>query len=364
MCRGITISWDELCLALGACFRFSFRNRLTSIGFFNLLVMDLVRKRYLLHQVRPTLYEILSTWHSCRFDAVDLKDKLFAPLNIVQEGYGHNGIAVDYSKTMEESYLRAASALGVLSLSLAKGPSLTLPTTSWVPDWNATRDHLLLSQSDTRFTGSPEIQPDVFTDLPRRALQCRGIVADRIKKTCSWLPPRRPCDHYILGGNSTLFDEWFEFAKGHARRSKRSPYDETKLLFQFAETIQARGANTIWETEWDESSISNRMRNFLEFLNEEEEDAAVTLETRLFYAACFPSHGHRFGITERGYYCLLPQEAKPADLVCIIYGNNVPILLRQHTSHYQNLGECYVNGLMHYDATVLGDCQEFMFIIM
>lgn len=325
--------------------------------------MDLVRKRTLLHQVRPTLYEVLSTWHSCRLQAVNPRDKLFAPLSIIQEGRSQHGINIDYSIELEENYSQAASALGVLGLALAKGPSLTLHTASWVPDWRATRDHFLLSQSDNQFTGSPGIPPDVFGDLPSHTLHCRGIVADRIKKISSCLPSRRPCDHYIAGGaNSIVFDEWFEFAKDHARRSRRSPFDETKLLFQFAETIQARGANTIWEPEWDESNIISRMRDFLEFLDEE--DADETLEIRLFYAACFPAHGQRFGITERGYYCLLPQEAKRADLVCIVYGNNVPILLRRHVGHYQNLGECYVNGLMHYDASILGDCEEIMFNIM
>ncbi|KAI1112417.1 heterokaryon incompatibility protein-domain-containing protein [Nemania sp. NC0429] len=360
ICRSITISGDELCLALGACFRFSFSNRLTSIGFFNLLVVDSVKKRCLLHQVRPTLHEILSAWHSCRFNATDERDKLFALLNIVYEGHSQNDVKIDYSKTKEEIYLQAAAALGVKSLYFAKGPR-TLNEASWVPDWNTTRDHFLLSQSGTQFAASPATLPDVVTNPSSHILHCRGIVADRIKKTSSCLPPRRPCDHYIASGaNSIVFDEWFEFVKDHARRS-RGPYDETKLLFRFAETIQARGANTIWETEWDEFDTSNRMRGFLEFLDEE--DAVETLEIRLFYAACFPSHGQRFGITERGYYCLLPQEAKTDDLVCIVYGNNVPILLRRHVGYYQNLGECYVNGLMHYDPLVVGDCQEVMFNI-
>ncbi|KAI0145096.1 hypothetical protein GGR57DRAFT_321038 [Xylariaceae sp. FL1272] len=365
-CGNVTISWDELCVALQACFRYSFRNRLSSPGFQNVLVMNLVRRIYREHQTRPTLYEALSAWHGCNFWVSDEESHVSAVLDICgteirpNATFEHNANERFYSLS-----LRVAHTLGVLSLSVAKGPSLTTfpnNSTSWVPNWDSTRKHYLLTQSDNKFSASPRTDCVVLGSTDSERLHCRGVVADTVKATATYLPPRRPCDHYIANGvNTTIFAEWFEFAEIHARQSRRVPYSETQLLFQFAETIQARGAETIWQIDWDECNITNQMRRFLEFCEDETEE---TMAIRLFYAACFPSHGNIFGVTERGYYCLLPPEAQQGDSVCIIYGNNVPIILRRRLSgDYENLGESYVNGLMQYKESQLRDCPEVDFII-
>ncbi|GAB7353005.1 hypothetical protein MBLNU459_g3566t1 [Dothideomycetes sp. NU459] len=54
-------------------------------------------------------------------------------------------------------------------------------------------------------------------------------------------------------------------------------------------------------------------------------------------------------------FCLVPEGVHPGDLVCILYGCNVPVILREATRDnrvvYQLIGECYVHGAMDGEAT-------------
>lgn len=59
----------------------------------------------------------------------------------------------------------------------------------------------------------------------------------------------------------------------------------------------------------------------------------------------------RFCTTARGRLGFVPTEAGPGDLICILYGGELPYLLRlQGSNSYSVLGECYVDGIMHGEA--------------
>ena len=179
-----------------------------------------------------------------------------------------------------------------------------------------------------------------------------------------YLPWRRPYDHYnVDDANIIIFDEWFDFAKVQSKRFRRTAVNEGEVLLHYADTIQARGCNSIWESSvpMEAEHLAERTRNFLHFLDDE--SAEATMDIRLFYAACFPSHGRRLGITKRGYLCLIPQGARQGDLVCIPHGNRVPLILREAGGHFRNIGEAYVNGLMRGEAAALEGCEELVFRI-
>jgi hypothetical protein len=182
-----------------------------------------------------------------------------------------------------------------------------------------------------------------------------------VLKVSSYLPPRRHFDHYnVDGANIIVFDEWFEFATHHTNRFRRKLLSEVEVLLQYADTIQARGCNSIWEsnTPRDANHLAKKTRDFIHFLRDEIEEA--TMDIRLFYAACFPSHDRRFGVTKRGYFCLVPQETRQGDLVCIPYGNMVPIIFRGQGRQFKNLGEAYINGLMSGEGEVLDGLKDMV----
>ncbi|OAK96176.1 hypothetical protein IQ06DRAFT_49537 [Phaeosphaeriaceae sp. SRC1lsM3a] len=171
-----------------------------------------------------------------------------------------------------------------------------------------------------------------------------GTVVDTIKSTSSYMPPRRLCDHYNVGGDNFLFfAEWSEFALG----SSSMTVSHEQTLLDFTDTVQARGCGHIWD--YLETDRERRLESIHEFINYlEDENAKETPSLQIFYAACYPSHDRRFAITKEGRFCLVPEDTKAGDLVILIDGNGVPYICRTRKdgSGLDEIGEAYVHGFM------------------
>lgn len=69
-------------------------------------------------------------------------------------------------------------------------------------------------------------------------------------------------------------------------------------------------------------------------------------------------HSHRYttrrklAITEKGYIVLAPPETERGDLVCVLYGGQMPFILRSgiRSEQYELIGETYVHGIMDGEA--------------
>jgi hypothetical protein len=60
--------------------------------------------------------------------------------------------------------------------------------------------------------------------------------------------------------------------------------------------------------------------------------------------------GRRVFVSESGHFGLVPDHAQVGDLVCILYGCDVPVILRKIKGHYELIGESYVHGIMKGEA--------------
>ena len=58
------------------------------------------------------------------------------------------------------------------------------------------------------------------------------------------------------------------------------------------------------------------------------------------------SRGRTYVTTERGYVGLAPENVRKGDMICVLYGGNVPYALRTVEGYFRFLGECYVHGIM------------------
>ena len=57
--------------------------------------------------------------------------------------------------------------------------------------------------------------------------------------------------------------------------------------------------------------------------------------------------GRKLFISESGHMGLCPESTEPADVICIIFGADVPFVLRPlQNGHFLIVGECYVDGFM------------------
>jgi hypothetical protein len=69
------------------------------------------------------------------------------------------------------------------------------------------------------------------------------------------------------------------------------------------------------------------------------------------------SLGRRLVITQKGYLGLAPEMSQKGDVICILFGSNVPVILRPvngagsgQNTHWAWVGECYVHGIMDGEA--------------
>jgi hypothetical protein len=65
-------------------------------------------------------------------------------------------------------------------------------------------------------------------------------------------------------------------------------------------------------------------------------------------------HQRKFAVSKKeGYFMLVPELAKPGDLICVFGGAQTPFLLRRvggnwmGDQRYELVGECYVHGIMY-----------------
>lgn len=337
----------------------------SATGLCTVVVSDYLRCRFR-HGGTLTLREMILAKQNCSLLSSDPRDHLYMLYSILRGKLPDYNVdhtyEVDYTKTLSEIYSKAAESLGPLSLSLISNSSQpTIDLASWIPDLSATRKRFLLDHPKSCFFASQwTLQPlNIFNDT--QTISYIGLQLDVIKATSSYLPPRRHCDHYnVTSGNTVVFDEWFEFVS-QVRRPRGAQFNNAEILIEFADTIQARGCGSIWEPikPYASDVLERQTLDFLRLINEEEMDA--TLEIRLFYAACFPAHDRRFGVTERGHFCLVPQDTKRGDVVCVLHGKKVPLIFRKVGKYYQNIGEAYVNGLMQWYMAVQAGIEETIF---
>lgn len=277
-------------------------------------------------------------------------------INALQSTFGtfaHTFEALNHNLNSDQAFHDASNALGLLTLSHAENHPESIPEKpSWVTNWNLPRRTFLLNHPRSYFHASRSrnlLSSTLHSLSSKDAVQFLGVECDSVKESSQFLPLRRHCDHYSLESyNSIIFDQWFEFAKKHRFRQREFQELDNRVLLEFAETIHGKGCNSIWETDGSDDDTVKATRSFLNYL--EDEDATATPSLRIFYAACFPAHGRRFGVTEEGRFCLVPKDTVRGDRICIPHGSRVPFVFRKKGEVYVNLGECYVHGRMNGEA--------------
>jgi hypothetical protein len=60
--------------------------------------------------------------------------------------------------------------------------------------------------------------------------------------------------------------------------------------------------------------------------------------------------GRKVFIVDNGYCGLVPDHTEEGDMICVLFGCDVPVVLRQKADHYIFIGKCYVRGLVYGEA--------------
>ena len=395
-CGPLEVSWDDVCFALEGCDLYKCPSVIKSDGLQMLLSTQTLRhvlSRGLPHQPR-FLAQLFVALDESVVQAAVAWEKIVGANSISQHLYGSHFVGrLDSDKGDNPNFALASvslnKALGrpfTLSLVESGGKRDPAAPPSWVPNWGKARDLLLLDSPDGYFCASAVAQQHEFVFLPSsttpQPFKFTGVIIDTVHLTAKdALGPRRCWEHYSPTGVDAcmIISYWWELAQestpGYdpwAGNENEGPVSaeahtlETNTLQKFAETIQARGCSWKFAAVMpfdDDKQYTALARQFLDFFDDVDGKMDESDEIRVFYAACYPSHGRKFGITSGGRFCLLPSNAKAQDIICIPYGSKVPVVLRKEveTPYYRNLGESYVHGLMHGQVKDVADLVEMSF---
>lgn len=332
-------------------------------------------------------------WSFRDHDATDPRDKVYSLLGVIEDSnvgfqteispsadigatIDLNKIIVDYRAPVEEVYasltraiINATHSLNVICA--CQGSSSF--RRSWVPDWSLPWQYFSLlidnvysscgetrSKTQYRASGS-KIGSILFSnDLSR--IRAEGILCCHVLYLVK--SPSAEANQGYFEQALHLYDE----LNPELRTLLSSVYtemeyeemDEGTDLTQLGWVLATVGGGLrpgeclarIWRyfcpkarEEWHHLINSYNHDFNMNAANWGEEDVAL-FDVRIAQIG----QGRSIFISETGYCGLLPEHAKEGDCLCVLFGCDVPVVLRKAGDFYTFIGECYIQGLMDGEA--------------
>lgn len=325
------------------------------------------------------LFDILLTTNAN--ECTDLRDKVFSMLGLAGDWLRKKGIQSDYSKsTSPEDVFKQFAVWDTKQnnklriLSCASGPSIKKPgpLSSWMPDWTniENTEPFVRYRDRTGFTASRHVKSRLwhsendgllhvdgqFVDIIQRVGQSTTFTkvtskfplteksVQKLEDTSKWL---LKC-YAIAAGTSGLmtpgaFDR-FSRTMICGLNGGGFPADQTLVLhFQKYFDFMKRAPEIFLEYIDDarHKGITALDHFYPEFQNHR--DIELSIQNW--------SSRRKFCRTKRRRVGFVPKAAQAGDVVCILYGGEVPYILRPiGDGCYSVVGECYIDGIMHGEA--------------
>jgi Heterokaryon incompatibility protein (HET) len=324
----------------------------------------------------------------------DPRDKVFALLGHPSaKRKSGNGTIVqaDYSKAAAKVYqelavelMRDHGNLYPLSAVVHLSADLTEEnaTASWVPQWDLQHylPYMLVRNRD-KFRAAALTNPTFLFPSNSDILQVEGFIFDTVLYqaeeilTTDHIPKRS-----IPGSKGNYIRVLYDMALGwqDSSNSKKTANDSKRILpltlaaegfdlsiyMELDPDQRARLLLADFAEYWIESCTTNNERaNGI--LNPAIDSLSINFEglpppSAYSYraAAVRALKQRRLFYSKKGYFGLGPAVMQPGDIVCVLFGAQVPFILRRKDSRYQLVGESYVHGIMHGEAIkMLEDCE-------
>lgn len=343
-------TWDQIVWTNSALLFTSVETELV----YNVRVFVFERLRLL--RKDPSQHQLLRLENLLRlsfpYDSTDPRDKVYSILGIVADGQVES-ILPDYSVPVQEVYKRIAvhvmnrdNNLEFLSFC---NPGRRLQIPSWVPDWSVikycqefTRPKIWMIASEYTYDASRKRTTRIQLSSNNQRLIVEGIEIDVILEASETRP--RGTDLYEEDNIARL---WAQFL---------FPDGVTKKIYKSGGTVlNAAGhivcADIKWHSPWtDRASFSRGGSSpfpFISLLAGNEASRGVfhcSRETHHF------TLGRKLIRTQGEYIGLCTEYVQPGDRVCILFGAQVPFILRPVREFWEVIGEAYVHGIMDGEA--------------
>lgn len=323
---------------------------------------------------RPSLLFVL---HSARAsEATDDRDRIYAVQHLANHGPDTRVILEsDYQIGMDELCLSLAKRyIEARGISLVSYAGRILQTgraiPSWVPDWSYRRNDRIMAFPQWAAGGFRKTRPTV------------GRRGDRI----------------VLLSQAANIDTVVALA-GVSQGLSQEQNDQPWLLHRTLEEISYRLITAEDSYITGEAQIQAYLRTLIadnpkdsmfrgrttssqfaeEFLSWRSWLYSDCDHTRLFvnrplYDVIIERTGtfrrRQFALTEKGYMCLIPAQARQGDQICILPKLHRPMIVRKcdpddvddGNECYEFIGECYVHGIMEGQACENADWRDMEFV--
>jgi hypothetical protein len=359
---------------------------------------------------------------SCNYKATNPRDHIFGLLghpSLKLRSYEHAGpqsliICPDYNVSTEAVFVRFATSWlqhtdtpylfssvhhSTLPTRFEKGRSpghirkLKLP--SWCPRWNHNPlgGNRLSVEGATPWYAASADSRFYWQMQPHGRLEVKGILYDEIMQTFPSLDELSiPVSNDTILMDPDLTIEELTLARKLSYLcekilqsiERQIPVNDEDAIFEFASTVLVGswGYEVIGDTRLDRpaqianiKAILNVAKAELEFTRQDDFALAINmLEARCMHLNSFDAPAElssfvqcaktemasrRLCTTKRGCIGLAPAIASPGDICCVISGANVPYVLRPfNEGTYLMVGACYVESIMHGEATMTKDGQS------
>ena len=340
-------------------------------------VKDLIHVRYHIQEQRYISLQGLMRL-SRNHQASDPRDKVYALFGLTDEA-DRAGIIPDYNDSVSISdiyrslsmtflkYPPSTNKLFVLSFAgLENHVNSEMP--SWVAPWTPVDTSCFGAFSHkTGFSAAGETVPVVVLTPDPDVLGMFGMPVDSIESYADSIP--LPIEGYI-GHDKAVLNQplvweqnWLDFA----RASQPYPTNED-IEDVYWQTI-IFGVDSEWKRA--DKSFGKKLTLWRRYISSMASSSGPADEASYegfdkFGAAL--RHGifsMRLGRTSKGYLGLFPISSQKDDVVVVIFGGDVPFVLRRlPNGRLRLVGECYVHGLMTGEAlTGLGVRQELLQLV-
>ncbi|MCJ1332768.1 hypothetical protein MMC10_009462 [Thelotrema lepadinum] len=370
-------------------------------------LQDYVRNNPSHHDLK--LFSLLSARRSCL--ATDPRDKVFALIGLANDAQDlspdySKSVKEVYSQTAEH-ILYVNNNIGLLNevKSLQLGSELP----SWVPDWSVCPKVMLLASTNSngtkRYRASGTSYPSFTIATKEKLLSIRGVSFDKVSQHLGRYSTISEGKNYVpeIGLIDYRTGLWAEMARsvypdgiyGPTKEPLVQVYDRvltcdqsivSKRLDREAETayypetlafidaIRSENEHPLFPQAFKrmkdldidlEAAIKNNTRGpeiyamedvvkYLDRLPGMEdvienipEDVFRYVLSELTSAKIAFTEGRRLFISVSGHMGLCPSATEPEDVICILFGADIPFVLRPlQNGNYLLVGECYIDGFM------------------
>lgn len=115
----------------------------------------------------------------------------------------------------------------------------------------------------------------------------------------------------------------------------------------------AVGLHKVVEDRWSEAEYSQILAQDGKDL--QLYDLRESVEIPFLYDPLRTTRNRQFCITKRRYMGWAPPAAKPRDRICILFGRQVPYVVRSRGKEYMFMGEAYIHGIINGKALKMKD---------